>query len=294
MDIFGLDFWINLVIDDNRTNLTILEQQLTHMGLRAVLCEHGSEVEALIREARELGDPFHLLFLDHHMPDMEGDTVARQVRELVDHKDLGIILLTSAGRRGDARKMQAIGVDGYLIKPVKTGMLEKAMLMVRGLSTRVGEGASHRLVTQHSIKDHERRNVRILLVEDNKVNQKVATKFITRNGYHVEIAENGVEAIDMLLDGSYDMVLMDCQMPVMDGFEATRRIRELGGAKSRIPIVAMTANAMEGDREQCIAAGMDDYLSKPIKPDLLEAMIRQYGNSVITGAVPEESTTLVN
>ena len=283
-----------LVIDDNRTNLTILEQQLTHMGLRAVLCEHGSEVEALIREARELGDPFHLLFLDHHMPDMEGDTVARQVRELVDHKDLGIILLTSAGRRGDARKMQAIGVDGYLIKPVKTGMLEKAMLMVRGLSTRVGEGASHRLVTQHSIKDHERRNVRILLVEDNKVNQKVATKFITRNGYHVEIAENGVEAIDMLLDGSYDMVLMDCQMPVMDGFEATRRIRELGGAKSRIPIVAMTANAMEGDREQCIAAGMDDYLSKPIKPDLLEAMIRQYGNSVITGAVPEESTTLVN
>ncbi|MCB1188016.1 PAS domain-containing protein [bacterium] len=283
-----------LVIDDNRTNLTILDQQLTHMGLRTMLCEHGGEAEALIREARESGDPFHLLFLDHHMPDMEGDTVARQVRELVDHKDLGIILLTSAGRRGDARKMQAIGVDGYLIKPVKTGMLEKAMLMVRGLSTRGSDSASHRLVTQHSIKDHERRNVRILLVEDNKVNQKVATKFITRNGYHVEIAENGVEAIDMLIDGNYDLVLMDCQMPVMDGFEATMRIREMGGRKSRIPIVAMTANAMEGDREQCIAAGMDDYLSKPIKPDLLEAMIRQFGNSGYAEAVPEESTTLVN
>ncbi|MCB1218811.1 response regulator, partial [bacterium] len=167
--------------------------------------------------------------------------------------------------------------DGYLVKPVRNSLLGRCLQMVlsEGCHGNAEDGKRN-LVTRHSVKEAERRSVKILLVEDNRVNQKVAINLITRAGFSVELAENGQEALDMLQLSSYDMLLMDCQMPVMDGFEATKRIRELKGSRASIPIVAMTANAMEGDRQRCLDCGMDDYLSKPIKPDLLVEMINRY------------------
>jgi CheY-like chemotaxis protein len=202
---------------------------------------------------------------------MDGFEVGRRIKKDPNNADLHIIMLTSVGMKGDSDRCKDVGIGVYLVKPVKQSELLDGIMLAMDRH-RVEKGP---VITRHTI--HEaRRRLKILVVEDNPVNQKLAIKILEKRGHLVSVVSNGQAAIDALEEGYFDIVLMDVQMPGLDGYEATGRIRNREKEKgSHIPIVAMTAHAMKGDREQCLAAGMDDYVSKPIKVDELFAVIER-------------------
>jgi signal transduction histidine kinase/CheY-like chemotaxis protein len=267
-DISGLPV---LIVDDNATNRIIFREMTSSWGLIPVAVADGNQAIAELEKARSAGRPYRLVLLDLQMPHMDGFEVGRRIKEDPNNSDLQIIMLTSVGMKGDSERCRDIGIGGYLVKPVKQSeLLDGIMLSMDRL--RVEKGP---VITRHTI--HEaRRRLRILVAEDNAVNQKLATKILEKRGHLVSVVSNGQEAIDALREEYFDLILMDVQMPDLDGFEATglirRREEEEGG---HIPIVAMTAHAMKGDREQCLAAGMDDYVSKPIKVSELFTVIER-------------------
>ena len=232
----------------------------------------------MLREAAETGDPFHLVILDQIMPEMDGEALGRAIKADPTLKDTVLVMLTSWGRRGDAARVKEIGFSAYLTKPVKHSQLFDCLVTVFGEgSGRAKEDKKPPLVTRHTLAEAKRR-VRILLVEDNIVNQKLAARLLEKMGYRSDAVGNGKEAVEALQMVPYDVVLMDVQMPEMDGYEATRMIRN-PQSKVRnhdVPIIAMTANAMKGDRERCLEAGMDDYLSKPIQPQKLIEVLKTF------------------
>jgi CheY-like chemotaxis protein len=176
-------------------------------------------------------------------------------------------MLTSIGKRGDAKHLRKLGFAAYLVKPIKKSQLLDCLRLVTGESASTGKQTAGQIVTQYSISEDHKQRVRILLAEDNMVNQKIALRILEKKlGYHADAVTNGREAIESLERSDYDLVLMDCQMPEMDGYEATRKIRDENSSvrNHRIPIIAMTANALDGDREKCLNAGMDDYITKPL------------------------------
>jgi CheY-like chemotaxis protein len=188
-------------------------------------------------------------------------------------------MLTSRGLRGDSQRMKEIGFAGYLTKPVKRQHLFECLARVLAGSPQASSGLhpSKPMVTRHSIDEARQKELRLLLVEDNMVSQKVALLILKKLGCRADVANNGREAVEALKQVPYDLVLMDQQMPEMDGLEATRAIRASAEViNSRVPIIAMTANALRGDRERCLEAGMDDYLSKPVKPDQLKNKLDQW------------------
>jgi two-component system sensor histidine kinase/response regulator len=191
-----------------------------------------------------------------------------------------VIVLTSIGVRGDVARLEALGCAGYLLKPVKQSQLFDTIITVLA---RQDAGAAYRsmgIVTRHTVADEKRRRTRILLAEDNPLNQKLAVALLKKAGFTIDAVENGKQAVESLSRKSYDLILMDVQMPEMDGFEATRIIRERKDERRNTPIVAMTAHAMKGDRERCLAGGMDDYVSKPIEPqELLDAIRKWVGQA---------------
>ncbi|MFN8095670.1 MAG: response regulator [Vicinamibacteria bacterium] len=262
-----------LVVDDNATNRQILKQQLGYWGMRVSAVDSGPMALSALQQAGPLGASFDLAILDMKMPEMDGLTLARAIKEKPELDDLRLVLLTSFGQRGHGAEASRIGIAGYLTKPVDEGDLYDCLAEVLGGPR---DHAKH-LVTRHSLREAREDHVAHLLVaEDNEVNQKVAVRILEKLGFSVEVAENGREAVEACERSRYDAVLMDVQMPEMDGFEATRRIREAEGGARRTPIVAMTANAMKGDREKCLAAGMDDYVSKPITPKDVEAVLTRW------------------
>jgi CheY-like chemotaxis protein len=190
--------------------------------------------------------------------------------------------------------MKAAGFDAYLVKPVKQSTLFDCLAALIGQQQESPAEELRDLLTQHSLREARRRNIRILLVEDNVVNQKVATKILDRAGYHTDLAQNGSEALEMATAAPYDLILMDCQMPVMDGYRATIKIRQLDSGNDQIPIIAMTAHAMVGDRDKCIAAGMNDYIAKPVDPAQLLSLIDEYclprDEALDTGASAHRTT----
>jgi CheY-like chemotaxis protein len=216
--------------------------------------------------------------VDFMMPEMDGEALGRTIKGDDRLKDTILVMLTSWGRKGDAARAREIGFAGYLAKPVKHSQLLDCLQAVLAKPTDAGhKKKAPELVTRHTISE-ARRRVRVLLVEDHPVNQKLALRILGKEGIHAEAAANGKEALKALEAGSYDLVFMDVQMPEMDGYEATRIIRD-PDSKVRnhsIPIIAMTAHAMQGDRERCIDAGMDDYISKPIRPEKLSEVIEKY------------------
>ncbi|MDD5295663.1 MAG: response regulator [Rhodocyclaceae bacterium] len=262
-----------LVVDDNDTNRRLLVTLLTSWGCRPEDASGGAEALALMRHAVVKGDPFEVALLDMSMPEMDGEALGRLIRE--DHRleSTRCVMLTSAALRGDGERVRQAGFDAYLTKPLKEAHLRRCLSALRGEKRE--PGAAAQLITRHVLEESRQRDLHILLVEDNGTNQKVAVAILQRYGCRVDVAENGQEALDILNRTPYDLVLMDCQMPVMDGLEATRRLRS-GAApvlNPKIPVVAMTANAMEGDRKACVAAGMDGYVSKPVVAgDLLRAI----------------------
>ncbi len=256
-----------LIIDDNSTNREILERQTASWMMINQSAASGPEGLARLRSAQRDGEPFELVILDMQMPDMDGLEVAQQIKSDPAIAGVQMIMLTSIGLRGDALMVKKGGISAYLTKPVRQSELYSSLLAVISQSS-VQESAQ--LVTRHSVAEERRKhlNMTILVVEDNETNQQVALGILRNFGCTVAIASNGRDAVDATAEHRYDLILMDCQMPVMDGYQATREIRRLEEQKKlkfRTPIIALTANALEGDKGKCLAAGMDDYISKPFK-----------------------------
>jgi CheY-like chemotaxis protein len=220
-----------------------------------------------------------MVLLDMQMPEMDGEQVARAIFSDPRNKTLSVVILTSMGKRGDAKRLESLGCAGYLLKPIKQQMLFDALVKIMNEKETKLPGTG-RLVTRHLVKEEKRKAQSILLVEDNPVNQKVALALLQKAGHSVDIANNGKEAIEMLQKKKYGLILMDIQMPILGGFETTRRIRASETGKSHIPIIAMTAHAMKGDRERCIEAGMDDYISKPIDKRSLFTTVNRWSQKL--------------
>jgi two-component system sensor histidine kinase/response regulator len=258
-----------LVVDDNATNRRLLRDLLRTW--KCTTEEFADAASAL--QALQDGRRFDLGLLDFQMPAINGEDLGRVIKADPALRAIPLIMLTSAPDAGDAQRMREAGFSGYLTKPIKRSLLHDA------IATVMGQGEDEKpaeLVTRHSVDERRQSRARILLVEDNVVNQKVATRILEKLGYRCDVAGNGQEGLDGVRHLPYDLVLMDCQMPVMDGYDATRAIRELPEPASSVPIVAMTAEALAGDRERCLAVGMDDYLAKPIDTDRLLQVIERY------------------
>lgn len=256
-----------LLVDDNQSSRTVLAALLAGRGADVVEADGGETALQILRDG-ESGAGFRLAILDHRMPDMDGSQLGQAIRALPGCANLPMILLSSMAVRGDARRMEDIGFSGFLSKPLKAERLLECLALVLG-RREAGNGAGGPIVTRHLLEEARRQEkCRILIAEDNLINQKVAVRILEREGYDCDVAGNGLEAVQALAQSRYDLVLMDCQMPEMDGFEATARIRaaEAEAGRKRIPIVALTANAAQGDREHCLACGMDGYISKPFEP----------------------------
>jgi PAS domain S-box-containing protein len=262
-----------LVVDDNATNRQILQEMLGNWRLRPAVAASAAAALDMLRGAAEAGEPFSLVLLDAMMPGVDGFTLAEQIKEHPDLAGAVLLMLSSAGRPDDAARCRRIGVTTYLTKPVKQSELLDAILMARHEAA--GEPQRHTL----SPVAVTRRRLHVLLAEDNVVNQRLAVRLLEKAGHAVTVVGNGRDAVAAAERQPFDLVLMDVQMPEMGGFEATAAIRErekAGGG--HVPIVAMTAHAMKGDRERCLAAGMDDYVSKPVRAEeLFGAVARAVG-----------------
>jgi len=265
-----------LVVDDNQTNRRILEGMLKRWNMTANSVEGGEAALTQLSAAREAGEPFGLILMDMHMPGMDGFELTERIRKGPYPSTVTIMMLTSSGHRGDAARCQALGVAAYLLKPIRQSELREAIARVLGAQEQKG---SIPLITRYSLQDAREpsTSLHVLLAEDNRVNQRLATRLLEKRGHSVVVAADGIEAFAAIEKEVFDLVLMDLQMPEMDGFEATAAIREKEKAGGpRLPIVALTAHAMKGDREKCLAAGMDGYLTKPIRTLELDEILKKY------------------
>ena len=256
-----------LIVDDNATNRRILRGQLSAWGMLPEEVEGGRQALAALRHAMAT-DPFRIVLLDMQMPDMDGEETARRINADPTLKRVPIVLLSSAGSVGSAEEMKAKGFAAWATKPVRQSQLLNALVDVFGWP----EAENRRAEVRPGERPQDRRleGMRVLVAEDNAVNQKVALRMLERLGCRAEAVADGAEAVAAIKRIPYHAILMDCHMPEMDGYEATAEVRRLEAAMNRrTPIIAMTANAMEGDREKCLAAGMDDYIAKPVRPDQL-------------------------
>ncbi|MGB2669153.1 MAG: response regulator [Candidatus Acidiferrum sp.] len=265
-----------LVVDDNRTNRRILEGMLLRWQMKPTQADGGRAALAQLSAAREAGEPYGLILTDMHMPDMDGFALVEAIRCQPELSTATIMMLTSAGHRGDAARCQELGVAAYLLKPIRQSELREAVARVLG--AREHDGAIP-LITRFSLQDAREPDtfLRVLLAEDNLVNQRLAVRLLEKRGHQVVVAATGLEALKALEKEKFDLVLMDVQMPEMDGLEATAVIREKEKRTGmRQAVVALTAHAMKGDREKCMDAGMDGYLTKPIRPQELDQLLEVY------------------
>ncbi|MCP9446985.1 MAG: response regulator [Nitrospira sp.] len=269
-----------LIVDDHAVNRKILEQQLGDYEYQCRSVETPHEALQCLRQAAERGEPFDLAIIDMQMPGMDGLELARSIKADQRISAARLVLLTSMGRRGDAKLAQEAGFSAYLTKPIRRSQLLdclKLALAGEGSGDASPGGVPAGIITTHVLSE-VRASLRghVLLVEDNPVNQKVAVKMLEKLGCRVDVAGNGKEAVEAIERIRYTLVFMDCQMPEMDGFEATRIIREREGTARHTPIIAMTANAMAEDRDACLNAGMDDFVSKPVTTQALVAVLNRW------------------
>jgi PAS domain S-box-containing protein len=265
-----------LVVDDNATNREVMAAQLAAWGVRSEETRDGPSALLALARAKDAGDPFAAAILDMQMPGMDGATLARAIKSDDALAPTRLVLMTSVGERGDARQMEEMGIAAFLVKPVRQSDLFDSLSAV--LAGAAVARPTRPIVTRHAIREMRRGAIRILLAEDNITNQQVAIGILKRLGLRTEAVVNGAEAVTALETTPYDLVLMDVQMPEMDGLEATRHIRDPKSAVLRhdVPIVAMTAHAMQGDRERCLEAGMNDYVSKPVSAQALADALERW------------------
>jgi CheY-like chemotaxis protein len=257
-----------LVVDDNLTNRRILEEMLTAWRLKPALAESARNAMSSLEKALGAGVPFPLVLVDANMPEVDGFALVEQIRRNPGLKGAIIMMLTSASQSGDAARCRELGVVRYLTKPIGQSELLDAILQAVGSKPQAVALLSG--PSTHLPLPERRKGFRILLAEDNLVNQLLAVRLLEKRGHHVQVAGDGREALEKLKTAEFDLILMDVQMPVMGGFEAAAAIREMEkGTGKHIPIIALTAHAVTGDRERCLAAGMDGYVAKPIHPEKL-------------------------
>lgn len=304
-----------LVVDDREINRRVFDLYLKKWGLHRTLAESGESALQLLRERVARGSPYDIAILDLDMAAMDGLQLARAINTDQALRGTHMVLLSSAGQRGDAKAAVAAGVAGYLTKPVRESHLYDCLTAVMGMHRRQQQGADgerlaaasgNGLVTRHTLAEAKlKTGIRLLLAEDNTINQKVAVHMLEKMGYRVDVVANGVEALEATARIAYSAVLMDCQMPEMDGLDATRAIRQREAflAKRdatsngrqpahRVPIIAMTASSMKGDREQCLEAGMDEHISKPVKfKDLTNILTSLFQNSESTTHQPSHPSS---
>jgi signal transduction histidine kinase/DNA-binding response OmpR family regulator len=280
-----------LVVDDNATNRKILLRMLTRWNAIPTAVDSGASALAALYSAADSGGDFPLFLIDAQMPDMDGFTLIERIQQSPSWKSATILMLTSSGQLGDAKRCRELGVSAYLTKPIRQAELMSAILTALGTKSVITPEQTAPLVTRHSLREHPRTAplrsspLRILLVEDNAVNRLLALRLLQKRGDQVAVAGNGMEALALVEKQSFDLVLMDVQMPEMDGFQATAAIREkerLSG--NHLPVIAMTAHAMVGDKERCLAAGMDDYITKPIDPAELYDVIERHAAPITAPA----------
>ena len=269
-----------LVVDDNATNRSLVCRLLASWGCRPEECGDGDTALMILHQAAQASDPFRVALLDFSLPDMDGEELGRRIAADSKLKQTALVLMTAFGQRrqDDEKRLHGLGFAGHISKPIWERTLREVLLP---LSRKPGAGPAPTEVThRRGTNVREISPARILVVEDNATNQAVAGAILSKLGYQADLVANGVEALAVLREADYDVVLMDCEMPEMDGYEATRRIREPGtGTRNpQIPIIALTADAVSGDREKCLAAGMNDYLAKPIRPEQLAGALKKWLN----------------
>jgi two-component system sensor histidine kinase/response regulator len=258
-----------LIVDDNQTNRRILQEMLAAEGIHVEEAATAADGLVALREAAGRKARYDLAILDVQMPDMDGFQLAVAVRKEKAIAKTNLLMLTSAGQRGDGERCRELGIRGYLTKPLSRADLLEALGTV--LAGSPEDAGTPEVVTRHSIAE-SRRSLKVLLAEDNPVNQQVAVAMLVKRGHEVHVSSNGREAVDAVRERNYDVVLMDIQMPEMDGFEATQAIRAMDKGK-QLPIIGLTAHALSGERERCLARGMSDYLAKPFKAHELFALV---------------------
>jgi PAS domain S-box-containing protein len=265
-----------LIVDDNRTNRNLLKELFHLWECNFDIASSGFSALEKLKQAVKNNNRFEITILDMHMPEMNGEALGKKIKQDPDLKNTKLVLMTSMGNRGDVKRLENIGFDAYLTKPVKQSQLFDCLTLVAELKGPKNIQQTEKIITKHSLADSQKSRSRVLLAEDNKINQKVASSMLKKLGYTADVVTNGVEVLDALSKNKYSIILMDCQMPEMDGYTATKAIRGSDTEFKNIPILAMTANAMEGDRNKCIQAGMDDYLAKPVKPQILSDMLKRH------------------
>jgi PAS domain S-box-containing protein len=274
-----------LVVEASPPSRLVLEEHLNSWGCRTTIAMEAKTALAAFVESLDRRDPFGLLLVDHNLPDMSGFELCEEIRKIEVDEQAPIIVLSSVGSMGDAKACREIGIDGFLTTPIRGDQLRKAIDSVLAHKA-VDEKAVRAIVTKHSIAEKLRRPIRVLLAEDYPTNQDVAISHLQGAGYQVDLAENGEQAVDACRSKQYDIILMDIQMPVMDGYDATVKIREIekeldprepGEVDTpRVPIIAMTAHAIKGNKEKCLEVGMDDYLTKPLRRKELLAILDKW------------------
>ena len=268
-----------LVVDDQPLNRRVLVQQLEAWNVRVDAAGSASEAIAHMLRAKQAGEPYAVAIVDENMPGSTGIELAERIRGLPSGGDVRLVLFTSSARRGGARTAQAAGFDGYLSKPVRRGLLAQALRGVLQVDRRPAQPGETRrpLVTRHTLSEAaDRERLRALVADDTVTNQLVASSMLASLGYRVDVVANGVEAVEAVRRVPYDVVLMDCRMPDLDGFGATAAIRAMATPR-RVCVLGLTAGAMEGDRKACLAAGMDDYVPKPVTLEALAAALEHLG-----------------
>ncbi len=263
-----------LVVDPNEVTRMMLDQQALSWGAVTHLVESGAAALRALHRASAAGAPIDIVLIDSRLPDMDGEELGRSIRSCANLADIALVMIASSGLRGDAARVADIGFAAYLPKPVTPTDLLNCLLKLRDAASRMpGE-----LITVHSLSECKPSCLDILLADDNPVNSKIASTMLEKAGHHIDIVADGAAAVEATSAKRYDLVLMDVQMPVMDGLEATRKIRALTKhGTPHLPIVAVTANAMSGDDRQCLDAGMDDYVTKPIDRARLLSKVNQWG-----------------
>jgi CheY-like chemotaxis protein len=267
-----------LIVDDNEVNRRVLHEQITSWGMRNGSYASAREAMDAIVAAESQGQPYEVVITDYQMPNMDGATLSAAIKANSRTKDTVIVMLTSLGHWSEVHGYEGVSVDACLVKPVRQSQLMNALVNAWSRRLEGALQAAHHWDEQIEAKSRPilqlgGRPLRVLVVEDNVVNQKVAIRMLDRLGVRADMAANGQEAVEMTRMLPYDLVFMDCQMPVMDGFKAAETIRSREGAGRRVTIIAMTAEAIAGCRERCLEAGMDDFLAKPVTlHDLIEAL----------------------
>jgi CheY-like chemotaxis protein len=281
-----------LVVDDNPTNRRILEEQLRSWGMRPEGAEGARRALALIRARAEDGDPFRVVLTDLHMPEMDGFGLAREMQKIPAAQRQAVVLMVTSGeRRGDLARSREMGIAACLTKPVRRSELRAAVLGAISNGRRLASCEGDRSSAASPVSGPDirpgGRGLHILLAEDNAVNERVASGILKKCGHTVEVARDGRQAVSMQAAGSFDLILMDVQMPEMDGFEATAAIREMEKPTgAHIPVIAMTAHAMSGYQERCLEAGMDGYVTKPIRREVLMRTLAKFEGKPMPGAAP--------